>query len=203
MCLVHKISKIKSMPIAGRRNNQSSFSLLGGILYIYVLLLTFLGYTIPFIIILTDLNLDPLKQIYDIDIPLLQEWIFRNKYFTPILFLGPFVLQGIAVLTGARITAFIMVLMVVGERFLSEFLDSIRIRTKMLVYADRKQFLSLYLLYCRLALIVRKGQNLVASIAMGLMTVSFAITVGCTFVTVRLYSVLPVSLHWLFAAVSS
>jgi hypothetical protein len=42
----------------------------------------------------------------------------------------------------------------------------------------------------------------VASIAMGLMTVSFAITVGCTFVTVRLYSVLPVSLHWLFAAVS-
>jgi hypothetical protein len=177
------------------RMDRSSIDVIGLFLNAFVLIAAWIGYTFP-VVILTDLDVDPLKQLFGLSF--LPANIFRNELFAPLTLLFRLIFHSGTALACARTCAFLCPGVIVGAKYLSEFIDGIVTRTRLITYASPKKFMDMYLMYCRLILIVKKVDSTLAPLALAAMSFVVLGFVGSSFVTVRYYFVLPFIMYCMF-----
>jgi hypothetical protein len=100
--------------------------------------------------------------------------------------------------SGARMYAFTMLVLSVGQVFMAEFLSSILIQTKRSICVNPSEFRRLTLRYVRLTLIIRSLDDLFTPAATGLLSAALILWISSIFITLRFYSILPMTFYFVF-----
>jgi hypothetical protein len=175
--------------------NANSLDVLGIAFNALVMFVAAFAYTIPFVPVMTNLDLDPIKHFIDADVPFLQNCILQSKYVKPLIPIARVVLQGIAVLALCRLVTVVLISVAISAKSFQTIIKWLLCHSKQITSLRLTEFSRLHLLYCRLTLIMRLSEPLTGTCILLLMIGGFGLWVGCTFIAVRMYSTLPMGIY--------
>jgi hypothetical protein len=179
----------------GKEANTNDVDLLGIAFNALVMFVAAFAYTIPFVPVITNLDLDPMKHFIDADVPFLQKYILQHKYIKPLIPIARVVLQGIAVLALCRLVTVVLISVAISAKSFQTVIKWLLCRSTQITSLRLTEYSHLHLLYCRLTLIMRLSEPLTGTCILLLMIGGFCLWVGCTFIAVRMYSTLPMGIY--------
>jgi hypothetical protein len=139
----------------------------------------------------SGLDIDPLKHLIDVDIPILQKYILQRNFVKPLLPLARVLLQSIVILAVARICVFGMITLAISAKAFHEIAIRILRHSRQVSYLALNEFSRLHFLHCRLTIILRLSEGVIGTAFFLLMIAGFIVSVVCTFIAFRLYSAFP------------
>jgi hypothetical protein len=140
-------------------------------------------------------ELDTLGMIIKLILP---TEISSNTIIRPILISIRVFCQICSFYGGNRMITITMMALIVGEVFLAEFLSSILTQTKRSIWVNPSEFRRLTLRYVQLTLNVRNLDDLVTPASAGLLSAALILWISSIFVTLRFYSILPMTFYFVF-----
>jgi hypothetical protein len=148
-------------------------------------------YPSSFIAVSSGLDIDPMKHLIDVDIPILQKYILQRNFVKPLLPLARVLIQGIVLLAGARIYVFGMITAGIIAKAFHDIAIRILRHSRQVSCLTLKEFCRLHFLHCRLTISLRLSESLVGTGVFLVQIAGLFVSVGCTFIAFRLYSALP------------
>jgi hypothetical protein len=140
-------------------------------------------------------ELDTLGMLIKLTLP---HKILSDTMIRPILISFRVFCQICSFYSGARMYAFTMLVLSVGQVFMAEFLSSILTQTKRSICVNPSEFRRLTLRYVRLTLIIRSLDDLFTPAATGLLSAALILWISSIFITLRFYSILPMTFYFVF-----
>jgi hypothetical protein len=153
------------------------------------------AHTLPFVPVITDLDLDPIKHFIDADVHFLQKYILQRKYIKHLILIARVVLQGIAVLALCRVMAISVINIAISAKAFQTILKRLLCHSRQITSLGLTEFSRLHLLYYRLTLIMRLSEPLHGTCILLLMITGIFLWVGCSFIAVRMYSTFPMGIY--------
>jgi hypothetical protein len=140
-------------------------------------------------------ELDTLGMLIKLTLP---HKILSDTIIRPILISFRVFCQICSCYGGIRMFAFTMMLLIVGEVYLAEFLSSILTQTKRSICVNPSEFRRLTLRYVRLTLIIRSLDDLLTPTTTALLSAALILWISSIFITLRFYSILPMTFYFVF-----
>jgi hypothetical protein len=157
----------------------------------FVMFMAAFAHTLPFVPVITDLDLDPIKHFIDADVHFLQKYILQRKYIKHLILIARVVLQGIAVLALCRVMVISVIDIAISAKAFLIIVKRLLCHSRQITSLGSTKFSRLHLLYYRLTLIMRLSEPLHGTCILLLMITGFFLWVGCSFIAVRMYSTFP------------
>jgi hypothetical protein len=179
----------------GKETTTNELDVLGIAFNAFVMFVAAFAHTLPFVPVMTNLDLDPIKHFIDADVPFLQTFILQRKYMKHLIPIARVVLQGIAVLAICRLVALLLPSIAISAKAFQTIIQWLLCHSKQMTSLRLTEFSRLHLLYCRLTLIMRLSEPLNGTCILLLMIGGFVLWVGCSFIAVRMYSTLPMGIY--------
>jgi hypothetical protein len=161
---------------------------------LFAILVAVGAYAAPYAII-SGVDIDPMKHLIDVDIPILQKYILQRNFVKPLLLLARVLLQGIAILAVFRIFVFGMIILAISAKTVLDIAIRILRHSRQLSYLTLREFSRLHLLHCRLTIILRLSEGLVGTGVLIVQIAGFFVSVVGTFIAFRLYSAFPLLIY--------
>jgi hypothetical protein len=160
----------------------------------FVMFMAAFAHTLPFVPVITDLDLDPLKHFIDAEVHFLQN-ILQRKYMKHLILIARVVLQGIAVLALCRVMVISVITIAISAKAFQTIVKRLLCHSRQITSLGLTEFSLLHLLYYRLTLIMRLSEPLHGTCILLLMITGFFLWVGCSFIAVRMYSTFPIGIY--------